>query len=52
MWSKLTDGVGELSPIAARENFIEKVKREFAEINNVNIEEVSVEFRIISRGVI
>jgi hypothetical protein len=48
MWSSLVEGAGELPPIAAQESFIEKVKREFAEINNVNVEKVSVEFRIIS----
>jgi hypothetical protein len=48
MWSSLAEGVGDLSPIAAQENFIEKVKREFAEINDVNVEKVSVEYRIIA----
>ena len=48
MWSSLVEGAGELSPIAAQESFIEKVKREFAEINNVSVEKVSVEFRIIA----
>jgi hypothetical protein len=50
MWSRTVsgEGVGESPPTAAQENFIERVKREFAEINNVNVEKVSVEFRIIA----
>lgn len=48
LWT-VTVGVDELkSPSAAAETFIEKVKREFAEKNEVDVSKVVVEFRILT----
>jgi hypothetical protein len=51
MWVPSVFGDAELSALRLQnidQNFIDRVKREFAEINNVDVSKVFVEFRIVA----